>query len=88
MKISRTTDIQNRSELDWLRSSSCASNGCLEVAFTEREVKMRNSNTPEDAIISCDHAEWLAFIVAAKAGEFDLDFVSVSQRAKSISEPL
>jgi hypothetical protein len=63
----------DRSTVRWVKSS--ASNGsatCVETASVEEgEILVRNSNDPEGPILAFTKAEWVAFIIGAKAGEFD-----------------
>jgi uncharacterized protein DUF397 len=73
MEIFRTTAADSGSELDWRRSTNCANSGCVEVAVTDREIKMRSSNNPESGVISFRHHEWLSFITAVKAGKCEID---------------
>lgn len=57
----------------WRKSSYCDTYGdaCVEVAFTG-EVLVRDSKDPDGAVLEFSPQSWDAFVLAAKAGEFDL----------------
>jgi hypothetical protein len=55
--------------IKWLKSSRCESSMCLEVAFADGAVFLRE--TTDGTSITVTDAEWDAFLAAAKAGEFD-----------------
>ena len=59
--------------LAWRKSSSSPSGGaCVEVAATPGGgVVVRNSKRPDGPTIRYTDAEWRAFLIGAKAGEFD-----------------
>jgi hypothetical protein len=56
---------------NWRRSSASGSTNCLEVAFTDDKVFIRNS--PHEEIVSCSLTEWTAFVMGVRVGEFDVD---------------
>lgn len=65
--ISKTDD-----NLDWRKSSFSGANGnCVELAAAGDGVAMRNSKRPEDGATMFTRAELSAFLLGAKAGEFD-----------------
>ncbi|MFJ2114558.1 MULTISPECIES: DUF397 domain-containing protein [unclassified Streptomyces] len=58
------------STADW-RSSSRGT-GDVQIAFVEGFIAMRNSGRPESPSLIFSPAEWRAFVIDARAGEFDL----------------
>ena len=56
----------------WRRSSFCANNGCLEVAFGPGTVSVRDSKHGDSPVLTYNHEEWLAFLAGVRKGEFDL----------------
>jgi len=57
--------------LQWLRSSHCSTNACVEVAWTGDRVLLRDSKDPAKAPMEFTAAEWAAFVKGARGGEFD-----------------
>ncbi|MFF2023937.1 DUF397 domain-containing protein [Streptomyces sp. NPDC058171] len=58
------------SNADW-RSSS-RGRGDVQIAFVEGFIAMRNSRSPESPSLIFTPAEWGAFVLNAREGEFDL----------------
>ena len=58
----------------WKKSSRSADNGgaCVEVAFVEDMIAVRDSKKPEGPVLIFTQAEWDAFVGGAQDGEFDL----------------
>ncbi len=58
----------------WRKSSaSDAGNpNCVEVAFAEEGVLVRHSRNPNGPVLSFTQSEWVAFLLGARKGEFDL----------------
>jgi hypothetical protein len=52
----------------WRRTSRCESASCVEVAFGEHEVYVRNSRDP-DRTLAFTTEEWIAFCAGVRAGE-------------------
>jgi hypothetical protein len=48
------------------------SGDCVEVAFTDGQVMVRDSKAPGDATLCFTPSEWRAFLAGVRAGEFDL----------------
>lgn len=59
--------------LEFKKSSFCQGCfGCVEVAFGEGEVHVRNSTDPAKQVVVFNHEEWATFVSGIKAGEFNL----------------
>ena len=61
-------------ELEWIISSASGSQGgnCVEVAFTNDEVLVRDSKNPTGPLLHFTGAEWDAFVAGVKNKEFDI----------------
>lgn len=57
--------------MKWRRSSSCSSASCVEVSRDEEHVLIRDAKQPSVPPQRYTPDEWLAFVTAVKAGEFD-----------------
>lgn len=60
--------------VDWRKSARSGpySDNCVEVAFVDGAVAMRDSKDPSGPALIFTPAEWDAFVAGAKDGEFDL----------------
>jgi hypothetical protein len=60
---------------DWRKSTRSGpySDNCVEVAFVDSAIAMRDSKDPTGPALIFTQAEWDAFVAGAKDGEFDLD---------------
>ena len=58
------------SNADW--QSSSQGTGDVQIAFVEGFIAMRNGGRPESPSLIFTPAEWRAFVVNAREGEFDL----------------
>jgi uncharacterized protein DUF397 len=56
----------------WYRSTFCENNGCVEVAFTNGQVEVRNSTDRWGAALRFTPTEWEAFLSGVRNAEFDL----------------
>ena len=58
----------------WRKSSESDSGSgqCVEVAFAEESVLVRHSRNPNGPVLSFTQSEWVAFLLGARKGEFDL----------------
>ncbi len=65
----------NLDKADWRKSSRSGpySDACVEVAFVDGAIAMRDSKDPVGPALIFTPAEWDAFVAGAKDGEFDLD---------------
>jgi hypothetical protein len=58
----------------WRKSSASGPNcdNCVEVAFIDDAIAVRDSKNPAGPALIFTQAEWDAFVGGAKDGEFDL----------------
>ena len=58
----------------WRKSgrSGPYSDNCVEVAFVDDVIAVRDSKNPAGAVLLFTQGEWDAFVEGAKDGEFDL----------------
>ena len=55
-----------------MKSSYSGNLNCVDVTFVDGRVEVRNTRDPQ-AVLTFTVAEWEAFLLGVKAGEFDLD---------------
>jgi hypothetical protein len=55
----------------WRRSSRCDAGQCVEVAFLDSRVALRDSKDPDGPRLNVDANIWTAFVGSVRAGEFD-----------------
>jgi hypothetical protein len=62
------------SRASWFKSTRSGPNcdNCVEVAFVDGGIAVRDSQNPHVATLLFTNAEWDAFVAGAKDGEFDL----------------
>jgi Domain of unknown function (DUF397) len=60
-----------RADLVWQKSTASTGGNCVEVAFTEAAVHVRNSRQSSGPVLSFTIPEWNAFLAGARNGEFD-----------------
>lgn len=62
------------SQARWRKSSASGPHcdNCVEVAFVDDAIAVRDSKHPEGPVLLFTQAEWDAFVGGAKDGEFDL----------------
>lgn len=60
---------------EWQKSSRSGPNcdNCVEVAFVDGAIAVRDSKRPDGPVLLFTQEEWDAFVGGAKDGEFDLD---------------
>lgn len=58
----------------WRKSSQSGPHcdNCVEVAFVDDAILLRDSNHPQGPVLVFTQGEWDAFVGGAKDGEFDL----------------
>jgi hypothetical protein len=64
--------------MTWTRSSACDFGNCVEVRHVDGHVEVRDNTAPDD-VLHITPADWAAFLVGAKAGEFDGPAVDTGQ---------
>jgi hypothetical protein len=59
----------------WQKSSRSGPNcdNCVEVAFVDQAIAVRDSKNPTGPVLIFTADEWDAFVGGARDGEFDLD---------------
>jgi Domain of unknown function (DUF397) len=62
------------STAQWFKSTRSGPNSdnCVEVAFVDEAIVVRDSKNPDGPALVFTAAEWDAFVGGAKDGEFDL----------------
>ena len=55
----------------WRRSTFCADTTCVEVAWAENKVLMRDAKNPAGQSLAFDQATWQEFIRGVERGEFE-----------------
>jgi hypothetical protein len=61
-----------RDEIKWRTSTASNGTNCVEVAFTDQVILVRDSMNRSGAMLSVPPPAWRAFIAAARAGQHDL----------------
>jgi len=58
----------------WKKSSASGPNtdNCVEIAFVDEAILLRDSTAPQGPVLVFNQAEWDAFVAGARLGEFDL----------------
>jgi hypothetical protein len=54
----------------WEKSSHSGSNGCVEVAFVNGQIAVRDSKHKDGAVLRFSEAEWVAFLSGVADGQF------------------
>jgi hypothetical protein len=59
---------------EWRKSNRRGpdSDNCVEVAFVDGAIAVRDSKNPTGSVLLFTQSEWDAFVEGAKDGEFDL----------------
>jgi hypothetical protein len=57
----------------WVKSTRSNSNGCVEVAFVDGQIALRDSKNKDGAVLVFTPREWEAFIGGVTDGQFRLD---------------
>jgi hypothetical protein len=60
------------SHADWRKSSHSCSCNCVEVAFVDGTVAVRDSKMPNGSALLFTRDEWRAFLAGVLDGEFEL----------------
>ena len=56
----------------WRKSTRSGNNGCIEVAFVEDRVAVRDSKDRSGPVLVFNAHEWKAFVGGVRTGEFEL----------------
>ncbi|GAB1643020.1 DUF397 domain-containing protein [Krasilnikovia sp. MM14-A1259] len=63
----------DRDELPtWRKSRRSSAGACVEIMRGAELILMRHSKDPDGTVLAFERATWAAFLLAVKAGEFDL----------------
>jgi len=65
--MSRTDQVSTA----WRKSSASGNGDCVEVAFNDGHVLVRDSKDPHSPALSFTRSEWRAFLTGVRDGEFD-----------------
>lgn len=60
-----------RTDIVWRKSETSADGQCVEVAFVEAAVLVRNSEDPSGPMLTFSRSQWSAFLDGARSGTFD-----------------
>lgn len=76
---------QGKTSQVWRRPSLCdADANCVEVAYSDGEIQVRDSKNPLHSQLHFSIAEWAIFIASVFRGEFDLErLMSVPARGSA-----
>ncbi len=66
------TEPQQQCFLVWRKSSASGAAGCVEVARAGEMILVRDSKNISGSALKFSGAEWRAFLVGARAGEFNI----------------
>ncbi len=55
----------------WRRSTRCDSGACVEVAFENRTVAMRDSKNLDGPVLAFTEQAWATFLAGIRTGEFE-----------------
>lgn len=66
----------------WRKSAASGGGGgnCVQVAFIDDSVLVRDSKDPSGPVLSFSHSEWAAFLIATRSNEFDVHSTSPACR--------
>jgi hypothetical protein len=62
----------NLSHAMWRKSTRSNANACVEVAFVDEHVAVRDSKIQGGSVLVFTSAEWKRFITGVRCGGFDL----------------
>jgi hypothetical protein len=61
----------------WRKSTASGGSECVEVALVGPFVLVRQSERPAEPPLAFSRAQWAAFLIGARNGEFDLDSLPI-----------
>lgn len=60
-------------QASWFKSTRSAGNGaCIEVAFADQLIGVRDSKDPHSSVLEFAPADWTAFVQSIREGHLDL----------------
>jgi ABC-type amino acid transport substrate-binding protein len=68
----RSVDMRDPVDAIWRKSTYSAVNGCVEIAFLDGLVAVRDSKDRQGQALVFTPVEWRAFIDGVRDGQFDL----------------
>jgi len=73
-KFSKEGVVIDLTNANWFKSTRSSNDGsCVEVAFVDSLIAVRDSKNPDGPKLIFTKKEWRAFLGGAKANEFDLN---------------
>jgi prepilin-type processing-associated H-X9-DG protein len=63
--------VEDLSRAVWRKSTQSHTNGCVEVAFVDGHVAVRDSKDRSGPVLVFTSFEWEAFLGGVRQGEFD-----------------
>ena len=60
----------------WIKSTVSSDTGCVEVAYSDGWVGVRDTKLSSSPILTFTEHEWRCFLTGAAAGEFTVDALS------------
>ncbi|MFI5915429.1 DUF397 domain-containing protein [Dactylosporangium sp. NPDC051541] len=61
--------VAKEQSLDWRKSSLCEAGNCIEVAWADTEILIRDSQRPEQ-VLQVSRSDWDAFASGVARGDF------------------
>jgi hypothetical protein len=59
-------------DIKWRTSTASNGTNCVEVAFTDQAVLVRDSTNRSGAMLALPPSAWRAFMAAARDGQYDI----------------
>jgi hypothetical protein len=72
--------LSRQKKLTWRKSTTSASSNCVEIAFYEAGIHVRDSKNPDGPMLSFAPSAWLTFLADCRAGDFALPEYSANER--------
>lgn len=66
------TYTDEQTGITWRKASASVETDCVEVAFHNAEILVRDSKDRTGTVLAFTRGEWDAFVAGARDGEFDL----------------
>ena len=65
--------MEDQARIQWRKSTLSTTNGCVEVAFVDDRIAVRDSKQGgRGPVLEFTEVEWAAFLGGVRGGEFDL----------------